>query len=243
MKYHHHWAAAALLLVVTLGGSSVANAAAISGQGTWESTLQARDLDGNLSTAEAYYDTALNITWLADANYAGTEMNNANTYFWVTGLNPYSSGITGWRLPWASDTGTPGCNFGYYGTDCGYNVNTAGSEMAHMFYITLGNKAYYDTSGVGPQPGWGLTNIGPFSISNNTAYWTYMDDLSNPSNAFYFIFADGSQNTTSKSMSLYAWAVHSGDVGTPTVPVPAAVWLFGSGLLGLLGVARRRKTT
>ncbi|MGB5472528.1 MAG: DNRLRE domain-containing protein [Gammaproteobacteria bacterium] len=26
-----------------------------------------------------------------------------------------------------------------------------------------------------------------------------------------------------------------------TVPVPAAVWLFGSGLLGLIGVARRRK--
>jgi hypothetical protein len=27
---------------------------------------------------------------------------------------------------------------------------------------------------------------------------------------------------------------------TPTVPLPAAVWLFGSGLLGLLGVGRRR---
>ena len=27
----------------------------------------------------------------------------------------------------------------------------------------------------------------------------------------------------------------------PEVPVPAAVWLFGSGLLGLVGVARRKK--
>ncbi len=27
------------------------------------------------------------------------------------------------------------------------------------------------------------------------------------------------------------------------VPIPAAVWLFGSGLLGLIGIARRKKTT
>ena len=31
------------------------------------------------------------------------------------------------------------------------------------------------------------------------------------------------------------------DYQVSTVPVPAAVWLFGSGLLGLMGVARRRK--
>lgn len=31
------------------------------------------------------------------------------------------------------------------------------------------------------------------------------------------------------------------DVG-PEIPVPAAVWLFGSGLLGLVGVARRKKS-
>ena len=31
-------------------------------------------------------------------------------------------------------------------------------------------------------------------------------------------------------------------VPTPAaVPVPAAVWLFGSGLLGLVGIARRKK--
>ena len=30
-------------------------------------------------------------------------------------------------------------------------------------------------------------------------------------------------------------------VGAGVIPVPAAVWLFGSGLIGLVGVARRRK--
>ena len=30
-------------------------------------------------------------------------------------------------------------------------------------------------------------------------------------------------------------------LAVPQVPVPAAVWLFGSGLLGLIGMARRKK--
>ena len=36
----------------------------IEGQGTCEITLEARDLDGDASTLEAYYDTVLDITWL-----------------------------------------------------------------------------------------------------------------------------------------------------------------------------------
>jgi len=32
-------------------------------------------------------------------------------------------------------------------------------------------------------------------------------------------------------------------VGAGVVPVPAAVWLFGSGLLGLIGIARRKRAT
>lgn len=34
------------------------------------------------------------------------------------------------------------------------------------------------------------------------------------------------------------WAVRYGDV--PSVPVPATVWLFGSGLISLVGLARRK---
>jgi len=35
--------------------------------------------------------------------------------------------------------------------------------------------------------------------------------------------------------------VYENDESFPPVPVPAAVWLFGSGLIGLVGIARRRR--
>jgi hypothetical protein len=47
------------------------------------------------------------------------------------------------------------------------------------------------------------------------------------------------------SMTLVSCSNNDGNgncVNTPPIPVPAAVWLFGSGLLGLVGVARRRKS-
>jgi len=85
-------------------GSLPVYAVAVSGQGTWGATLLPRDLDGDLSTVEAYYDTVLDITWLGDANYARTLgliqiMNWTTANSWAAGLNPYGSGITGWRLP------------------------------------------------------------------------------------------------------------------------------------------------
>jgi len=39
--------------------------------------------------------------------------------------------------------------------------------------------------------------------------------------------------------SFRAWILRLSDVGT--MPVPAAVWLFGSGLLGMVGVASKAK--
>jgi len=37
------------------------------------------------------------------------------------------------------------------------------------------------------------------------------------------------------------WHLSGSGAYTAPVPIPAAVWLFGSGLLGLLGIARRKK--
>ena len=235
MELYLRRATTALFLIAS-GVSTLAPAAPVSGRGTWETTLQGRDLDGNLSTFEAYYDTALDITWLANANYAGTTMDWVTANAWAAGLN--LGGVTGWRLPTVTDTGTPGCNFAYSGTDCGFNVDTATGEMAYMYYVTLGNLAYYDTSGAAAQPGWGLINTGLFSDVRISSYWSATESvpISGLSMAWYFYAGNGNQGSGTTNYSSYAWAVHEGDVSA--VPVPAAVWLFGSGLLGLLGVAR-----
>jgi len=38
-----------------------------------------------------------------------------------------------------------------------------------------------------------------------------------------------------------AYTVDTLQINVSAVPVPAAVWLFGSGIIGLLGIARRRR--
>jgi hypothetical protein len=238
-----------VLCLLTLSIAPSANAAPISGQGTWETTLQGRDLDGNLTTVEAYYDTALNITWLANANYAGTTMNWTTANAWAASLN--FNGITGWRLPTTVDADGPdadtlpndGCNetpIYYLGLDCGYNISVH-SEMSHMFYVTLGDKADFDTSGNSPQPGWGLTNTGPFSNVQAFLYWSVTEYAPDTSYAWLFYFSNGYQYNSNKSDGYYTWAVHSGDVGASVVPIPAAAWLFGSGLVGLAGFGRRNR--
>ncbi len=230
---------AVMFLFSGVGFSTFANAAPVSGQGTWESTLIARNLDGNATTAEAYYDTALGITWLKDANVNGL-MTWTNANAWASALT--LGGYTNWRLPDTVDTGTSGCNFSNSGTDCGYNVATSTGEMASMFYDTLGNLAYKNTAGV-VQPGSGLSNTGLFSNMQAGHYWSATGFAPDANKAWYLGFGNGSQYFGAKDTLKSAWAVHSGDVGTAVVPVPAAAWLLGSGLLGLVGVSRRKSSS
>jgi len=44
-----------------------------------------------------------------------------------------------------------------------------------------------------------------------------------------------------QSLADESWGLDNVRVQVSAVPIPAAVWLFGSGLLGLIGVARRKK--
>lgn len=65
-----------------------------------------------------------------------------------------------------------------------------------------------------------------------------MGYLSPPSLVVCFRY--GGQDANHKTGTLYAWAVLPGDA--LAVPLPAAFSLFGSGVLGLVGFARRKQT-
>jgi hypothetical protein len=195
------------------------------------------------------YDSDQNLTWLQDANYAATSnfdsdgrMNWNSATGWAAGLS--IGGYTDWRLASVTDSGNDGCNFSYTGTDCGYNVDTSGSELAHMWYETLGNKARYDTSGNGPQLNWGLTSTSADGVDilnlQSLYYWSGTEYAPNTNNAWGFNTNNGRQRNTSKGPAeFYAWAVRSGDVAA--VPEPSTLILFGFGLAGLGAVRRGRR--
>ena len=81
------------------------------------------------------YDDVLDITWLQDANYAGTTMNWADAVAWADQL--VFGGFDDWRLPATIDGPLV---LGHDGTTTGgYNIIT--SEMGFMYYNNLGNLA------------------------------------------------------------------------------------------------------
>jgi len=193
------------------------------------------------------YDSAQDITWLQDANYAQTSgydadgrmtWDNSNT--WAASLTV--GGFTDWRLASINSDDTDGCNYSTNNTDCGYNVDTSTSELAYLYHDILGNTAYYDTNG-NYQSGFGLQNTSADGVDflnlQSYYYWSGTEYAPYTGYAWYFGTNYGGQFAYYKFYDMYAWAVRSGDVASQAVPEPSIIALLGLGLFGL-AVGRRR---
>jgi hypothetical protein len=264
------------LAVTAIVGTAAAASAHAAGD--WQTTLQARDINGD-GTVDAYYDTSLNVTWLAIVNagagsegdlvrtndtkpYVSTDPSSPTRYgvavpyqylgpsgststryaygdglmtlyagnTWASSLNVY--GVTGWRLPSVTDVGSAGCVQGE--ADCGANPDVSKSELAHLYYVTLGNQAAGPNDTIEP-------NLGPFrrnplSLDITATLRSRLFLLNNP--AFAFNTLNGYQIASAANAELSAWAVRSGDV--PSVPEGGTFGLMALGLLALSQVRRLR---
>jgi len=190
----------------------------------------------------AYYDDVAKLTWLADANYSVTQYANsggtegdadglmtwADANNWAANLDV--AGVTGWRLP---DTVQPDAGCSIQIADISYGYSCSGSEMGNLFYNVFGGSV-----------GSSITtthnaNYDLFSNIQSNSYWSSTDYAPYYVYAWFFDMNNGNQNFTYNYYGSSGWAVKSGDVSA--VPVPAAVWLFGSGLIGLISLAKRKK--
>jgi hypothetical protein len=121
-------------------------------------------------------------------------------------------GSSQWRLPSAGANTQPGFN--------------AGSELGQLFYSELGGTR-----------GNSIPNTPTFNNEQSSAYWLATEVATNQGLARLFDTGIGFQIVSVKDFQLYAWAVSPGQVAA--VPVPGAVWLMGSALIGLLASKRR----
>jgi len=91
------------------------------------------------------------------------------------------------------------------------------------YQVTLDDQALFQIGGPLPVDGTfqPIGSLSDFNFESALGLWTLS-------------FAD---TVGADPMSLNSWGL---DITTSVVPVPAAVWLFGSGLIGLAGIARRK---
>jgi len=204
--------------------------------------------------------------WAADLSYYDTVRDVAYDDWRLPTLSP----IDGSSFFNTTDSNDGTTDQGYArtttnGSDGGWrdtSDNTPVSELGYMFYVNLANLGMCDpdrNDACPRQDGWNqgndfytglFTNFSQFNVPTdsglrtgsvgNYATGTNFDDT----HAWNFHMITGKQSLQAKGSGfdrLAAWAVRDGDVALAAIPVPASVWLFGSGLLGLMGLAKRKK--
>jgi hypothetical protein len=119
--------------------------------------------------------------------------------------------------------------------------NQTGGQFGQLYYNELNKLAYPGSNGsdygiLGDGSSYTSGTAGPFSNAQTSIYWSGTEYAPDLIGAWIFYTSSGYQIGGTKITGFYAWAVSPGQVSA--VPVPGATWLFGAGLVGLLGLKR-----
>lgn len=226
-----------VLLVAIIAKPVPARAAA----GTWQHALQPRDIDGD-GVTDAHFDVDLGVTWIADLAIASPNRYTPRDdgQMMLSNARGFASqfvlhGVSGWRLPKTNFSGYGVCEFDVDGGGvCGYHADPSSSELAHMFFVTLGGTGF-------PDAGHGLGDTGPFIGLRAISYWSdtsyhYLNS------GFAFSMASGVQNWANTGNELGVWLVRDGDVRSVPAPATLALVVAGIALLPASSGWRRLST-
>ncbi len=183
------------------------------------------------------YDDVLNVTWLADLNYAKTSgfdadglMNWSTANQWADTL--VYGGFSDWRLPTLNPKDTTcssnfdaggGLGLQYYGTGC------TGGELSHLFVSDFDNMANSSALAL-------FSNLPPVPF---LPYWSGTEYAPGPGDAWVLTNGGTFQGLVGKDLEVHAVAVRPGDVPA-VVPEPQSLALVLLAL-GAAVVARRKR--
>ena len=185
--------------------------------GVIEFTLTGGNISVTSYSQDSYLGTAGGTFWIRSTNL-GTMGGTINA------AGDVSFDPTG-RVGLAATTGLPEL---IWNLDDSTAVNGTSSGTTSLF--TTGTSTALLKAGAFGNP---ISKTGSVLVDNGAGGWDgQLVSASNVGDAWGASFS-GIAYTEVFDVTVTADA--------PVIPIPAAVWLFGSGLLGLVGVARRRK--
>lgn len=152
-----------------------------------------------------------------------------------------SGDLTGWTCTGA-DLCAVQSDFTHSGSYAVWGFDNSGFGTLSQTFATTAGSTYdlefwtnaYNTS-AGNILRYSIDALAPVTVDTTTD-WLYNDSsfvATSTSTTLSFLFETDSGTGQ--------WRIDDVAVNLSSVPVPAAVWLFGSGLIGLAGFARRKK--
>ncbi|MHB8534727.1 MAG: VPLPA-CTERM sorting domain-containing protein [Sulfuricaulis sp.] len=235
------------------------------------SVSYSRDLGVSLSSflSSATPAAGLTNTFAGDALFQSAFANStASNISWniVAGDNVLSSGQFNYTTDalriLTTSTVAPGTGFIFKNSSLTGATNNINNFQGYQVNdpVPLG-------TGCGTNPSCVITNPTDPGFGGNTTWGSNFGGNGTPSNVgtgfgsslyFYYLTGSGTSGTIGPGSNAIqtAFANATGDgmwslssngtatyaiPGVSAVPVPAAAWLFGSGLLGLVGIARRKR--
>ena len=120
----------------------------------------------------------------------------------------------------------------------GYNHS---GQLGELYYSELHRLDYPGTNyldyGILADGGYKTSGAAsPFTNAQTYMYWLGTEAEFDASYAWHFDASYGGQYNALKYVQFYVWAVTPGEV---VAPLPGSAWLFGGGVLAMLGLKRR----